>query len=83
MLACNLSRFYIAIHSLSMYQLLDEYLAELPTILDHIWHSQYHKHTYRGGRWEWWGAMKWQAKAMYVNTENSQMVSIGAIFNST
>ena len=69
MLAWDLSRFYIAIHSLSMYQLLDKYLAKLPTIyniLDHnfYWHSQYYKHTYRGGRWKWWGAMKWQAKAM-------------------
>ena len=51
MLACNLPQFYnycsLSIHNC---KLLNEKLAELPTILDSLyWLRQYHKYSYRGG----------------------------------
>ena len=49
-----------AIHTLSMRQLLNGWLPELPAILNcFLLVSQYHKHSYRGG-----GEPHWLAKAM-------------------
>ena len=61
----------LAIHSLSMHQLLNEQQTKLPTILDSFyWHSYYHKHFY---------TQVWRVRVVgnhevsrkgYVNTKN-------------
>ena len=53
----------IAIHSLSLHQLLNGYLAKSPTILGSFfyWHNQYYNHFCNGGGWK--GATMWQGKA--------------------
>ena len=65
----------LCIHSLSIELLKGNFL------LDFYWHSQYRKHSYscKGGGELPSGE---QIKG-YVNTRNSQIPSIGAIFSST
>ena len=49
--ACMQSSANLVIHGHSVDLLFSEYLVELPTILDSFSsNSQYHKHSYRGGR---------------------------------
>ena len=72
--------------SLSIHQLLSRWLAELPISLDSFyWHSQYHQHFFRmGGREsERWADSHKVVGKECIDTENSQMVSIGDIFTST
>ena len=86
---CNLGRkrdtrmTFATFYDLSINQLLNEQLAEFSTILDSFqWCSQYHQHCYRVGGWGWVGNHEVIGKGC-VNTENSQMASIGTIFTST
>ena len=57
LLTCQ--RTWLVFYSPLMDQLLNGYLAELPTILNNSWSGQYYKHLYRDGEWgSGWGTTK-------------------------